>query len=126
MAGPRWVRLDVDYFRNPKAIAAGRDGRDLHLASICWVGSQLTDGHIPADVLSTVAADAGIVHRRFTGAAVDRIVAAGLWVPNGDGWDLHDFVEMNGTRAEVEQERAAYLERQRRYNRKRQRHDDDA
>jgi hypothetical protein len=115
MAGPRWVRLDVDYFRNPKAIAAGRDGRDLHLASICWVGGQLTDGEIPSNALPTILRDAGV-----RSSAVGRVVAAGLWVPNGDGFHLHDFVAMNGTRAEVESERARYLDRQRRYNRKRQ------
>lgn len=120
MAGTRWVRLDVDYFRNRKALAAGRDGRDLHLASICWVGGQLTDGHIPSTALPTILGDAGV-----RSSAVNRVVAAGLWVPNGDGFHLHDYVEMNGTRAEVEQERAAYLDRQRRYNRKRQRRDDD-
>lgn len=120
MAGTRWVRLDVDYFRNVKALSAGRDGRDLHLASICWVGGQLTDGQIPTNALPTILRDAGV-----RPSAVNLVVAAGLWVPNGDGFHLHDFVEMNGTRADVEHERAAYLERQRRYNRKRQRRADD-
>ena len=49
MSGTRWVRLDADYFRNPKVLAAGRDGRDLHLASICWMeGKDQLDGLIPA------------------------------------------------------------------------------
>ena len=93
---------------------------DLHLASICWVGSTPRTGHI-TDAVSTLTGDAGIQHRRFANAAVDRVVAAGLWVPNGDGFSLHDFVEMNGTRADHERERAAYLDRQKRYNAKRQR-----
>jgi hypothetical protein len=120
MAGPRWVKLDVDYFRNPKALAAGRNGRDLHLASICWVHAQLTDGEIPPTALSTILRDAGVPT-----SAVARVVAAGLWVPNGSGYHLHDYTEMNGTRVEHEQSHALYLERQRRYNRKRQRRDDD-
>lgn len=124
MAGARWVRLDVDYFGNPKILAAGRDGRDIHLASICWVARYHTDGDIPTTALPMIFRDAGV---RLTVAdrATDRAVAAGLWVPNGDGFHLHDFVEMNGTRDEHDQKHAAYLERQRRYNRKRQRRDDD-
>jgi len=97
MAGPRWVKLDVDYFRNPKAAAVGRAGRDLHLASICYAGAHLTDGHIPTSVLRIVLTDAD-VPRSTVGTLVD----AGLWVPNGDGWTIHDYTAMQGTRAEVE------------------------
>lgn len=121
MAGPRWVRLDVDYFRNPKVLVAGRDGRDLHLASICWVGSYLTDGHIPLEAVDELARTAGV---RRTADAVDRTITAGLWIPNGAGYDLKDYVDMNGTRAEAEREREMYRERQRRYNARRRRPDD--
>ena len=124
MAGARWIRLDVDYFGNPKTLSAGRNGRDLHLASICWVGRFLTDGHIPDDAVAAIGRDAGLSNTQ-TGVSIDRVVDAGLWIPNGHGFDLHDYVAMNGTRADVERDRAAYLDRQRRYNRKRQRRDDD-
>lgn len=108
MAGVRWVRLDVDYFHNPKVLTAGRAGRDLHLASICWVGSQLTDGHIPTQVVPMLIRDAGV--RRD---AVDAVCDAGLWIPNGSSFHLHDFVTMNGSRAEVEHERELNRARQR-------------
>jgi len=97
MAGPRWVRLDVDYFRNPKALAAGRDGRALHLASICYTAAQLTDGAIAATALGSVLHDAGVGPR-----AADRLVAAGLWIPTADGYLIHDYTAMNGTRAQVD------------------------
>lgn len=109
MAGPRWVRLDIDYFHNPKVLTAGRDGRDLHLASICWVGRYLTDGHIPAQAVRAIMHDAGVTH-----AAVDAVVAARLWTPNGDGYELHDFVAMNRSRADIETERGLARERARR------------
>ena len=113
MAGQRWIRLDVDYFDNPKALAAGRDGRDLHLASICWVGRYLTDGHIPAAAIPTIARQAGVREN-----AADLVANAGLWVPNGDGFYLHDFTAMNGTKAEVNVKHEQYLERQRKYRAK--------
>jgi hypothetical protein len=113
MAGQRWVRLDVDYFSNPKALAAGRDGRDLHLASICWVGRYLTDGYIPAAAIADISHAAGVPNRHVH-HGIERAVFAGLWVPNGDGFELHDFVAMNGTRADVERERDAWRARQRR------------
>ena len=114
MAGWRWIRLDVDYFRNPKTLAAGRDGRDLHLASICWVGGQLTDGLIPASAVSTIATEAGLTARQV-GPAIERAVDARLWVPNGGtSFELHDYVEMNGSRSEVERERERWRAAQRR------------
>lgn len=111
MAGPRWVRLDVDYFDNPKVLAAGRDGRDLHLASICWVGAQVTDGAIPAQVVPTLMRDAGVPRR-----AIELVVAAGLWIPNGSSsFELHDYLEMgNPSRASVERERQRWRESKRR------------
>jgi hypothetical protein len=109
MAGVRWVRLDVDYFTNPKALAAGPGGRGLHLASICWAGSQLTDGHVPEAAVPLILHAAGTNRR-----AVSAVVDAGLWIPNGDGFILHDFVEMNGSKADVEAERERWREKQRR------------
>lgn len=122
MAGPRWIRLDLDYFANPKTLSAGRDGRDLHLASLCWVGRYLTDGLIPPEAVEAIARDAGLVSRSRA-RAVERVQDAGLWVPNGAGWEVHDFVEMNGSRADVEHERDQWRARQRRA-RSRQGHDE--
>ena len=115
-AGQRWVRLDVDYYHNPKALAAGPGGRALHLASICWVGAQLTDGVIPAPAVPMILHDAGVDR-----TAVDLVVAAGLWTPNGGtSFELHDFVNMNGSRADVERERERWRERQRAFRSRQQ------
>ena len=106
----RWVRLDVDYFSHPRAIAAGRDGRALHLASICWCGSQLTDGHIPAGAVPTLCQMAGVSR-----TAVGKVVAAGLWQPT-DGHDFYvkDYLDRNPSKGEVEQEREGWRFRQQR------------
>lgn len=113
MAGPRWVRLDIDYFDNPKTVAAGRDGRDMHLASICWVARFLTDGHIPPESVPTIARHAGVT-TRATAAAVGRVVDAGLWIPNGHGFELHDFLAMNSNRDATERQRDQWRIRQQR------------
>lgn len=100
MAGPRWVRLDTGYFRNRKVRRAGRDGRILHLASICFVGDQKTDGHIYPDDVELIARDAGVPQR-----TVDAVLGAGLWLPNGDGYELHDYLAFgNPSRAAIEAE----------------------
>ena len=110
MAGTRWVRLDVDYFTNPKAVAAGANGRALHLASICWCGQQLTDGHVPATAVPTIAHLAGL-GPRSAAAAVARLVAVGLWQQTGDDFYVKDFLEVNRSRAAVERERELWKQR---------------
>src|SRR5262245_25796322 len=96
MAGPRWVRLDVDYFRNPKMQTVGLRGRALHLAGVCYCAAQLTDGHIPSTAVAGLLADAAVPR-----STVDKLVAAGLWMPSPHGFVVHDFVAMNGTKADV-------------------------
>lgn len=113
MAGYRWVRLDVDYHQNPKVLAAGRNGRDLHLASICWVARYLTDGFVPVDAVPVIATDAGLIGRARP-SAVTAVVRAGLWIPTANGYTLNDFVAMNGSRKDVDRERELWRARQRR------------
>jgi len=110
MAGQRWVRIDVDYLTNPKVTAAGHDGQRLHFVSILWSARHLTDGHIPASTVSSLIHDS--YSRRVT---VARVVDAGLWVPNGDGFNVHDFTEMQHTREEVERQRERWRANQRRF-----------
>lgn len=103
MAGNRWIRWDIGYFRNSKARALGKDGRALHLASACWSADNLTDGFIPTHMLGVLCADAEVKPRT---AVV--MVAAGAWVPVEGGWRLHDFLDHNKSKAEVEAERSRW------------------
>ena len=103
------MRLDDGFFRHPKARAAGKDGRALMLAGMCWSAANLTDGHIPVDSLTQILSDAEVKR-----VALERVAAAGLWHPGVDGWDIHDFLDFNRSRESVLKER----ERWRRYKTK--------
>lgn len=111
-----WIRWDVDYFTNPKAITAGVEGRALHMASACWSGMHATDGYVPADAVRVLCMWADVPQRK----ALDRVVDSGLWVANGTGFVLPGYLERNPSRADVERERAAQRERQRRYRSRRE------
>lgn len=112
MAGQRWVRLDADYFTNPKAQAAGLQGRALHLASICWSATHLTDGVIPVEMVPVLLQMSGV--RRD---AVDRVVTARLWIPVDNDYLIHDYTDMQPSRASVEESRKAAAERQSKWRR---------
>jgi hypothetical protein len=122
MAGSRWVRLDTGYFTNPKITAVDRDSMLMHLASIAWCADQLTDGKVSPGVLPILTAMARV--KGPGDRQIERLIGAGLYVPNGEGWVLHDFVEMNrqATREAVEQERRGWAERKARSRESRKGH----
>jgi len=106
MAGPRWVRLDVEYFHNPKTSGVTPVAQVLHLASICWAGAHLTDGHIPAHIVPQLRTAA-----RAKPEHVAQLVAARLWIPVGDGFEIHDYLAMQDSREQVERRRKRTAER---------------
>ena len=123
MAGYRWVRLDVDYFTNPKILAVSLDAKMLHIASITYAAKHMTDGQI-ADRSLTVVGQMADISPRWVRRRAAELEQAKLWMPAPDGWYLHDFEIMNpqAMRVAVELERERWRERQRR---SRQRRDGD-
>ncbi|WP_457098824.1 hypothetical protein [Microbacterium sp. P5_E9] len=59
-----------------------------------WMVENRTDGRITADDLELVP--------RFTPSSIPRLVAAGLWVADGDSWVMTDYQETQTSRAEFE------------------------
>ncbi len=110
MAGPRWVRLDVDYFRNPKIVGLSPPATLLHLASICWSGSQLTDGQIHAAAMRSLMANAKARPRHLDELLAHRL----LYEIDGD-YVIHDYTAMQESRAEVERKRRLKAERMARW-----------
>lgn len=92
----QWTPLSVDLFRDPKVRKAGRDAALLFVASLCYCQDQLTDGHIPADHLAVLAAEAW-----SKPSAAKALVAHGLWVEDGDGYLVARWGEWNKPAAEV-------------------------
>ena len=86
MAGLRWVRLDATFPGNPKVVdLAGRGHHraiTVYVCSLAYAGHQGTDGHIPQAALP-------FIHATRTHAK--QLCEAGLWIANGDGWNIHDW-----------------------------------
>ena len=105
-----WAKLDDGFFRHPKARAAGKDGRALFIAGLCWAASHLTDGFIAAAELGLVAAEAEVRPQ----ATVRRLVEIGWWVPAEGGWWIHDYLDFNPTAEEEKEKRRKRAESGRR------------
>lgn len=120
MGGSRWVKLDVDYFTNPKIAGLSPCAQLLHLALIAHCGKHLTDGFVASPALRA-ARHAVPVSRSSMTRAVEQLRRAGLIVDSADpdrpGVLVHGFLDMNPEleRVKVDQYRAASRERQRRF-----------
>lgn len=91
-----WVKLDDQFFLHPKSLAAGKDGRELYLAGLCYCAGQLTDGFIATAALPVVAATAGVKL-----SVARKLEQVGLWEETIGGFRVHDYLNYNPRATEV-------------------------
>ena len=104
-----WVRIDDQFFFKPRARQAGKDGRALFWAGLCYCAANLTDGVIVKPALPFVAAMAEVEPE-----IADLLVHTGLWLDHGDSYEVDDYLTYQQSREQVLAERIAAAERQRR------------
>lgn len=103
MSTTGYAKLQNDFWRSPKGMklkkrspAAGF----LYILAISYAADNLTDGHISADV-AYYALDA-------TDEQIAFLVDNGYWdeAETGDGWLIHDYLEHQNSREQIETTRA--------------------
>lgn len=95
-----WVKLDDAFFRHDKARSAGKDGRALFVASLCYSADRRSDGFIADTHLGVLAAEAEV---RTAVAKV--LIEVGLWERVEGGYHVHDYLDYQPSADEVEQRR---------------------
>jgi hypothetical protein len=115
-----WVKLADDFPEHPKfglmgdlAPVAGW----LHVCAICYCNRHLTDGFIPFGKVWTLASFrhlgietggikdmAGFGHDIESEELVELLVDVGLWEVVTNGYQIHDYLEFQPSRAEWEAE----------------------
>jgi len=94
-----WIKLDDQIAHHPKFTAAGPVASWLFIGGLAYCARFLTDGHIPASALPTL----GNVPTPAKHAAT--LVKVGLWEKAPDGYRIHDYLDYQPTREEVERRR---------------------
>jgi hypothetical protein len=95
-----WTKLSEDFDQHPKIVAAGPMAELLHIHGLLYCNRYLTDGHIPATAVRRLAPNPTGFLR-----SVERLVELGIWVEVEGGYDVHDFLEYQPSRAKVLAER---------------------
>lgn len=109
---PVWVKLDDQFHDSPKIVGLSLEAIGLHALALSYCGDRLTDGHLSG----------GWVRMRSAGRGelAEELIEAGIWSRNGNGYLIHDFLDYNPSREQVEGEREKARSRMRkvRENRK--------
>lgn len=110
-----WSKIDDQFYLRPKNALIDRDGQDLYLAGLVFSSGQLTDGVIPVGKLGLLALWAKLPDVANVLAIAKQLVEANYWHLLEDGsYVIHDFLDYNPSRAEVEALREARSEAGRR------------
>ena len=100
-----WVKLDDTFVEHPKVLAAGPLAAWLHVCAISYCNRNLTDGLVPKAVASRLADVSGPAKH------IASLVREGLWIEQDHEYLLHDYLEYQPSRAQVEAEREAAKKR---------------
>lgn len=110
-----WVRLDDQFPDHPKVVTAGPLAGWLHVCALAYCNRHLTDGFIPRAQVGRLAnfdgmlvgyegddGDARTAHEPTAYEMARALVEVGIWVELQGGYQIHDFLDFQPSRAEIE------------------------
>lgn len=92
-----WLTLDDNMPDHPKIRGLTDRAFRLHVYALCYCSRHLTDGVIPASACRGVVDNSSRYCRE--------LVAKKLWQSRGEVFEIHDYLDWNKSRAEVENQR---------------------
>lgn len=96
-----WVRIDDSFADHEKIIAAGEAAVCLYVCGLTYCAHMLTDGAIPKRKALV------LYPMENAQAKADRLVEVGLWHDCGDYYEVHDYLDYQPSREQVENDRKA-------------------
>lgn len=99
-----WFKVDDGWWSHPKTLLLSDSAQALWVRAGSYSMKHLTDGGVPVAALPML---------RARPKAAQELVSAGLWTRVGDGYQFHDWAIYQPSRGQVEADRAAAAERQR-------------
>lgn len=103
-ASGAWIRMAVDFPDHPKALELSPDACWMYVCGLMYAGKYLTDGVIPKRKLSSLAHNV-----KDYRTATRQLLESGLWEWDGDETNviIHDYLEWQTSRKEVDDSREA-------------------
>ncbi len=95
-----WARIDDNFFNHPKVRKSGKDAIIFYVAALCHCNAFLTEGFIADDMLDLVGMQA---FQRRPKELADRLVECDLLDRVEGGYLIHDFLDYNYSRTQIEE-----------------------
>ena len=93
-----WARIDDNFFSHPKVRKAGKDAVILYLAALCHSNCYVTEGFIADDVLELIGIQS---FQNDPKPSADKLTECGLFIRVEGGYQIHDFLEYNYSRQQI-------------------------
>jgi hypothetical protein len=103
-----WFKVEDVMTEHPKCVGLTPFAWTLWLHAMSYCSRNLTDGHIPQAMLPRLCAI------KDADKAAAELVDAGMWHVTEDGWAVHDYLDHQRSRADVQADRADAAARKRR------------
>lgn len=100
-----WAKLDDDFHDHPKLIAAGVIATGIQARAISYCADLLTDGHISEGALPGLLTGLNGTPPPEGPDWPTYMVATGLWDRTARGYRVHDYLDYNPTKKEIESRR---------------------
>ncbi|CAB4166872.1 DnaA N-terminal domain containing protein [uncultured Caudovirales phage] len=96
-----WLKIDENMTEHPKVIGLSNGAFRAHFEALCYAARMLTDGSIATNV----------ARARGWSRSASALVEAELWEVAEGGWRIHDYLDFNPSKGDVEAGREAARER---------------
>jgi hypothetical protein len=112
-----WVKIDDGFPEHPKVLSAGPLAMAMQIAALCYCNRNLTDGFIPKAAGLRFLDFSGLGMRMWTNdtfgggedasaeLVIEDLVNAGMWDVVPGGWQIHDYLEFQPSKADILAER---------------------
>jgi hypothetical protein len=94
-----WVKIDDSFTDHPKVVSAGPLGMALQVAALCYCNRYLTDGFIPEAVAHRLVYFESLAE---PAEVIARLIEVGIWTKADGGYQIHDYLEYQPSKVEVE------------------------
>lgn len=94
-----YASTEYEFWGNPKVRAAGKDAALLYIAANGHCNQFMTDGFISEKSIETIAS---LAFQRSPKKAIDALVENNLWHRVDGGYEVHDYLKHNKSKAQIE------------------------
>lgn len=93
-----FLNIDDNFADHPKIDNLSDGAFRLHVAGLLYAAKQMTDGYIPATRVPRLI-------RTYRPKLLAEVMAGRLWLPADAGYTIHDYLDWNRSREQIEADR---------------------